>query len=90
LRRGRLRRGARGDRDATRRLAAEALEIVVDLGNRLEVTRVRIALARPLATVGEEDRAAELLRLAGESASEIGATTLLASAEIALSELESG
>ena len=51
---------------------------------------MRIALARPLATVGEEDRAAELLRLAGESASEIGATTLLASAEIALSELESG
>jgi tetratricopeptide (TPR) repeat protein len=82
--------GARDDRNATRRFAEEALEIVVDLGNRLEVTRVRIALARPLAKVGEKEQAAELLRLAGESASEIGATMLLADAETTLSELESG
>jgi hypothetical protein len=51
---------------------------------------VRIALARPLAKVGEKEQAAELLRLAGESASEIGATMLLADAETTLSELESG
>ena len=51
---------------------------------------MRIALARPLAKAGEKERAAELLRLAGESASEIGATMLLADAETALSELEGG
>jgi hypothetical protein len=50
--------------------------------------RARIALARALAKVGEKERERQLLRLAAESASEIGATTLLASAEIALSELE--
>ena len=47
-------------------------------------------IARRLAKVGEKERAAELLRLAGESASEIGATMLLATRKRRLSELESG
>jgi hypothetical protein len=40
--------------------------------------------------VGDLAEGAEQLRLAGERASEIGATTLLARAETALAELESG
>jgi len=82
--------GARGDRELARRRAEEALEVYRDLGQSVELVRVRVALGKALAMAGERDAASEQLRLAGEQAAATGATTLLAAAEIALAELEQG
>jgi tetratricopeptide (TPR) repeat protein len=80
---------ALGDREATRLHAAEALAILDELAHVFELMAARVELGRALAAVGDLDEAAEQLRLAGERASEIGATTILAKAETALAELES-
>jgi class 3 adenylate cyclase/tetratricopeptide (TPR) repeat protein len=79
-----------GDRELARLRADEALEILVRLGDALGLERGRITLGEALGRVGERERASALLRLAGEECARMGATTLLAEAEIALSALEAG
>jgi tetratricopeptide (TPR) repeat protein len=79
---------AAGDADVVRLRAAEALEIHGRLGHQLELARARIALGEALTRVGEDDWASTELRLAGEECARMGATTLLADAELALSALE--
>jgi tetratricopeptide (TPR) repeat protein len=81
---------ARGNRETTVQRAREALEHYVDMENGLELARAQVALGKALGRVGERDEAAALLQLAGNESSAMGATTLLAAAAMALSELEAG
>ena len=79
---------AAGDGELARTRVDEALEILERLGDALDLARGRVTLGEALALVGEPERASALLRLAGEECARMGATTLLAEAEIALSALE--
>ena len=79
---------AAGDPDAVRTNAREALEILGSRDNALDLARARVTLGEALAMVGDEERASAELRLAGEQCARMGATTLLAEAEIALSALD--
>jgi class 3 adenylate cyclase/tetratricopeptide (TPR) repeat protein len=79
---------AAGDAEFVRRRAEEALEILARLGHPLEVARARLTVGESLAQVGEREWASSELRQAGEACARMGATTLLAEAEIALSELD--
>ena len=79
---------ATGDAETVRLRASEALELHGRLASALELARARITLGGALAKVGEDEWASAELRLAGEDCSRMGATTLLAEAEVALSALD--
>ena len=79
---------AAGDADLVRVCAEEALEIHGSLRHPLELARARIVIGEALARVGEDDWASTELRLAGQECARMGATTLLAEAETALSALK--
>jgi tetratricopeptide (TPR) repeat protein len=79
---------AAGDADLVRVRAEEALQIHSRLGYPLELARVRITIGEALARVGEDEWASAELRLAEEQCARMGATTLLAEAEVALSALD--
>ncbi len=79
---------AADDADLVRVRAAEALEIQGRLGAPFGLARARIVVGEALARVGEDEWAAAELRLAAEECARMGATTLLAQAETALSALE--
>jgi hypothetical protein len=68
--------------------ARETLEILGSRDSALDLARARVTLGEALAMVGDEDGASAELRLAGEQCARMGATTLLAEAEIALSALD--
>jgi len=80
---------ALGDGDTARRRSAEALELSATSATCSSWPEHVSRSPRTLARSGERGQAVELLQLAGVSASAMGATTLLAEAETALSELES-
>ena len=79
---------AAGDADLVRARAAEALEIHGRFASPFELARTRIVVGEALARVGEHEWASTELRLAAEECARMGATTLLAQAEAALSALE--
>ena len=78
---------ASGDRERTMQQAEDALAISEQLGNSLEVGRVRIVLARALAAVGERDEASRQLERAAAECARIGAVTLENAAREALAGL---
>ena len=78
---------ATGDAETARRHAREALDILGN-GSVLELARARVTLGEALALVGDAEPAFAELRLAGEECARIGATMLLAEAEMALAALE--
>ncbi len=79
---------AAGDADLVQVRAEEALQIHSRLGYPLELARARITIGEALARVGEDEWASAELRLAEEQCARMGATTLLAEAEVALSALD--